>query len=96
MNEFEKNPPKPLKPGDVVHFVPNGKKVQLQLKYELGGYIVQSITNTTVVHPGQRLEPAYVAKVCDEYDNWEVTMVDNDIAAQIFGFVRGLIPIPGL
>lgn len=72
---------------------PNGKKVQVQLKYELGAYKVISITNTTVVHPGQMLDPKYVQKVCDEYDNWEVTMVDNDIAAQVFGFVRGLIPL---
>lgn len=77
--------------------VPNGKKVNLQLTYELNGkYKVSSVTNTIAVHPGQSLEPEWVRMVCDEYDNWEVTMVNNDVAAQVFGFIRGMIPVPAL
>ncbi|HVX56462.1 MAG TPA: hypothetical protein VHA37_01910 [Candidatus Saccharimonadales bacterium] len=76
---------------------PNGKKVNLQLTYQLNGkYKVTSVTNTIVVHPGMELEPEWVEKVCDEYSNWEVTMVDNDVGAQVFSFIKGLIPVPTL
>lgn len=76
--------------------VPNGKKVQLNVQWVFDKYKVVSITNTTVVKPGQLLDVAWVQDVCDNYSNWEVTMVDNDIGAQVLNFVRGIIPIPAL
>lgn len=70
----------------------NSKKHILSLSFAFNDYKVVSVTNSTHFKPGDLLSIETVTAVCDD-PNWEVQMVDPDIASHIFNFIRGLIPL---